>query len=333
MRRPNLTLRRRQNLDNAQIQVLMGISSLLSTYFPTSARSCAHALCQNSPQQDTENTESLGESASAINTVDFRFADCQEPQVTPCVARRAAHLCCRQASRESFVTHKGRTCLGPHCFAVRLLWREGQPHRNEIRHVGDLRSFSRNGVEVLSSPDGKFWSALKAIPSWMWRNSPTSSVLQGSGPLISPGSLSPVDRKACERFLRVRSPGSRNTIRPQRNRCWSPWMNTAAVPQDTEFFKCVRELFARGATSLPQAALSQRVITQWRASSGRASAFQEQASGPRGSWTAQALLSVPGGPSYAPNLDRHRMQKLDRDEVHPQELAAGLFSFRESQSS
>ena len=105
-----------------------------------------------------------------------------------------------------------------------------------------------------------FWSALKAIPSWMWRNSPTSSVLQGSGPLTSPGSLSPVDRKACERFLRVRSPGSRNTIRPQRNRCWSPWMNTAAVPQDTEFSKCVRELFARGATSLPQAALSQRVI-------------------------------------------------------------------------
>ena len=42
-----------------------------------------------------------------------------------------AHPCCRQASRRKCIDTKGRVCLGPCCFAVRLLWREGRPHRKK----------------------------------------------------------------------------------------------------------------------------------------------------------------------------------------------------------
>ena len=62
--------------------------------------SCAHAFCTgNLRKEDTEDTESPGGAAGAINIVESRFADCRRPKVTPCVARRLAHLCCRQASR------------------------------------------------------------------------------------------------------------------------------------------------------------------------------------------------------------------------------------------
>ena len=36
-----------------------------------------------------------GNSAGAINIVASRFPDCRRPEVTPCVARRVAHLCSR----------------------------------------------------------------------------------------------------------------------------------------------------------------------------------------------------------------------------------------------
>ena len=78
----------------------------------------------------------LGDSAGAVNNFASRFADGRKPEVTQCVARRVAHLCCRQASRGKFSLAKGRVCLRPCFFAVRLLWREGRPHRKGTRHVG-----------------------------------------------------------------------------------------------------------------------------------------------------------------------------------------------------
>ena len=125
----------------------MRVSSLLSTYLPTSARSflCACLLHRKSPQRGHQEHRESGESASAINIVDFRFADCQKPEVT---------------SRGNFRHTKG-TCVSwtliLRC-SFTVARRPAPSKRNSL--VVDLRFFSWDGVEVLSSPNDRFWSAL-----------------------------------------------------------------------------------------------------------------------------------------------------------------------------
>ena len=129
----------------------MRICSLLSTVPSDVQRdhSCAHAFRTGNLRR--EDTEGHRESAGAINI--FRF------QVLHTWRDGVAHFCCRQASREDFGSSKEDVCVLYLFFS--LVVDGGDPIENELATLAaNIRSFSRNGVEVLSNPDDRFWSAL-----------------------------------------------------------------------------------------------------------------------------------------------------------------------------
>ena len=75
-------------------------------------------------------------------------------------ARRDAHLCCWQSSSGKF-SHANVCVLDLVASLFFCCGEKTDPNEAEIAiMVADRRAFSRNGVEVLSSPRDGFWSAL-----------------------------------------------------------------------------------------------------------------------------------------------------------------------------
>ena len=84
-----------------------------------------HAFCtEKSPQKGHQGHRESRIFRRRHQHFHFQIRGLSTTRITPCVARWVAHICCPQASRGNCSHAKGRVCLEPGFFAVRLLWRD-----------------------------------------------------------------------------------------------------------------------------------------------------------------------------------------------------------------
>ena len=131
---------RARALSDPQIQLPRRISSLLSTCLPTAARTflCACLLHRKSPKRGHQRHRESSRFRSRHQRSRSQVRGLSKARGYSKVVRDGLHTFVADKLPEEsfFVTKRDKKCLGPCCFTVRLLWREGGPHRKGTRHVG-----------------------------------------------------------------------------------------------------------------------------------------------------------------------------------------------------